>query len=276
METKKIKSSYLNKEVELEESVIYENGAEIRILTHASLERVIYNDENCRDTNVQVHFTSVCSEPNHYAFICRMSDTSGRAVECMGESIPATLTTQIAKNYPVLMAYKRAFDDAAIKFLGLPGTYYSDLQIAENEVQVLQPVEKSVSKKEAVVKKSEEAPASNPQEVSDDFKDEEDAEMMSIHESVEKSDISSIMDDIANVTEAPASSVALPDGITEADFDNTIVTSGKFRASKLSVRQVFEKDPQSIKWVASLKSGGRLVEVCNAMLDVYTPGWRES
>lgn len=46
------------------------------------------------------------------------------------EAEDGTLDTEIAQNYPVLMAHKRSFDDAAIKYLGLEGKVYSDQQIA--------------------------------------------------------------------------------------------------------------------------------------------------
>lgn len=67
---------------------------------------------------------------NHSVYRCVIDDTeTGKHVESIGESVPETLSTEISKNYPTLMAAKRAFDEAAITILRLPGKFYSNEQI---------------------------------------------------------------------------------------------------------------------------------------------------
>lgn len=76
---------------------------------------------------------------NHSVYRCIMEDNeTGRQIECIGESTPETLTTEISRNYPSLMAAKRAFDEAMITILQLPGKFYSNQQIITDA----QPAEK--------------------------------------------------------------------------------------------------------------------------------------
>lgn len=122
------RSEYLNQEVECSEFI--DGNETVTIIPHETLERCVYNSPKCLENGVTVGYTPICVEPLHYAVLCRISDKNGRNVECVGESIETTLKTEIARQYPVLMAVKRAFDDAAIKFLQFPNKAYSDQQIA--------------------------------------------------------------------------------------------------------------------------------------------------
>jgi len=125
----KMHSRYLNRDIELPETNIQSNGEAITIVPHDALEDLIYNSQEASDNNIQVHYTPVVVEPRHYAFMCAINDKFGRRIESIGESLDATLENEISRNYPALMAVKRAFDDAAIKFLGLDGKVYSDQQM---------------------------------------------------------------------------------------------------------------------------------------------------
>lgn len=72
-------------------------------------------------------------EKDHSVYRCIMEDTiSGSRIESVGESTPETLTTKISSDYPSLMAAKRAFDEAMITILRLPGKFYSNQQITEH------------------------------------------------------------------------------------------------------------------------------------------------
>ena len=121
-------------ELELDEALLQtvtSNGEEVRIIPHAVLESLLLNSEKAQTLHTTVHYSQInTNEPRHYAFLCSISDDAGRRVEAIGEALDATLDTEIAQNYPVLMAHKRSFDDAAIKYLGLEGKVYSDQQIA--------------------------------------------------------------------------------------------------------------------------------------------------
>lgn len=125
-------STYLQKEIEVPAQTVLSAGEVVQIIPHDFLENFLNNDEVAREFNITCHYTHIpVMEPRHYVFLCAISDKHGRRVECIGESLDETLTTEIARNYPALMAYKRAFDAAAIKYLGLEGKVYSDQQCAE-------------------------------------------------------------------------------------------------------------------------------------------------
>lgn len=124
-------SKYFDIDIPIPEQTMMSGGEEVRIIPHAILEDILYNSESAISRNVVIHYTPITTnEARHYACLCAISDKFGRRVESVGESLDGTLDTDIARNYPTLMAYKRAFDDAAIKYLGLDGKVYSDQQIA--------------------------------------------------------------------------------------------------------------------------------------------------
>ena len=125
----KVYSNYLGREIELPSFDVLEGDKSIPVVSYNALRAAIYGEKECVEGGVQAHYNSVVTEPGHYAFICVISDDAGRRVEGFGESLPATLDTQIAKNYPSLMASKRAFSDAALLFLGINNAY-SDAQIS--------------------------------------------------------------------------------------------------------------------------------------------------
>lgn len=125
-----LKSSYLGMDIEIPDATTVSGGEEVRIIPHDTLEDVILNSEAAAAKNINVHYNPVITEPGHYAFMCAISDTDGRRIERLGESTLNTLTTDIAKDYPATMAFKRSFDAAAIAYLGLPGKVYSDQQIS--------------------------------------------------------------------------------------------------------------------------------------------------
>ena len=126
----KLTSVYLG-EVEVEVAEIEDGKKKI---PHAFLAELVHNNEICINNKVQYMYREVMlHEPGHYAAICIMSDKGGRRVEAIGESTNNTRSSTIAQNYPLLMAYNRAFDAAAIAFLGFPsGIVYSDSQIPED------------------------------------------------------------------------------------------------------------------------------------------------
>lgn len=109
------------------EMKVESGNEEISIIPHSTLESLIYGIEG-----IEVKYKEIdTKEPGHYAFFCSITDKSRRGVTSIGESCSRTLDTDIGRGYPILMAFKRAFDDAAITFLGLDGKIYSDQQISK-------------------------------------------------------------------------------------------------------------------------------------------------
>ena len=120
----KIKSLYLNEEIEIPLSEFDSDGQRVVVIPYSVLDEVISNNPKCVENEVEAHYTQVQTcIPNHYAFFCRISDNKGRSVEGFGESLPETLLNKIARENPAKMAVKRAFSDAAIKFLRLPKSF---------------------------------------------------------------------------------------------------------------------------------------------------------
>lgn len=129
----KIESRYFGHAIDIDVVESMSNGEMVTIAPHDQLVEVILNTNEAIENNIQAHTTAIITEPGHYAFLCTISDKNGRRVEEIGESTMETLETPIARNYPALMAFKRSFDAAAIRFLGLPGKVYSDQQVSVSD-----------------------------------------------------------------------------------------------------------------------------------------------
>ena len=114
----KVHSKYLNATIEVSTFEAMEDGETVMILSHEALENIIHNNvpaANC----VTYHYEKIHFAPGHCVFSCTMSDKSGRSIQTIGEATAASLETEMAQKYPATMACKRAFDRAAIRFLGL-------------------------------------------------------------------------------------------------------------------------------------------------------------
>ena len=123
-------SRYFGIDIPMPERRLSSNGEDVNIIPHEVLEDFLLNSDKAKEFGVAVHYTTVpTNEPRHYVFICAISDKYGRRAENIGEALDDTLESPISKNYPALMAFKRAFDAAAINYLGLDGKIYSDQQI---------------------------------------------------------------------------------------------------------------------------------------------------
>lgn len=124
----KIFSKTLNEDVEINAS----ETSEGMLLSHDDLLSITFEyPSRFRYQLIPEHISD-----NHSVYRCIMEDNeTGRQIECIGESTPETLTTQISRNYPSLMAAKRAFDEAMITILQLPGKFYSNQQITTDEAK---------------------------------------------------------------------------------------------------------------------------------------------
>ncbi len=120
----KIFSKYLNKEIEVNFWETADTSGTVTIITHDSLEDAILNQAS--DYGVKYDKSLEYVSDTHCVVKCTIADNKGRRIQCFGEAVPATLNTEIALNNPVIMAEKRAFDRAAIRYLNLPGRVYSN------------------------------------------------------------------------------------------------------------------------------------------------------
>ncbi len=120
-----IKSRYLNTNY----SVIARNSQEDNalIIAHESLVDII---DNLIPSTFEIHydFDLVKSDKGHVVVTCTICDKYGRRVKDLGEATYDSLETKIAKSYPCLMAYYRAFDRAVIRYLAFPGKVFSNTE----------------------------------------------------------------------------------------------------------------------------------------------------
>ena len=277
-------SKTLNKSLDVEVQTINEGGNTLNIITHARLEDIIYNDADCIAKNVQVRFTPAVTETDHYCFFCAISDIGGRRCEGFGESTRATLTTEIARNYPALMAQKRAFDDAAMKYLGITDAY-SDQQInvgSSTAAPVQTPAPATVpaaapktapapapatrGRKPAAVKQAAPADAAEPapkkeettQKTSPAPEPEEEvpgmeAELPAVPDFNTEAVEETSSEEVSAAVEEPESVAKdeAPTASTEAgDKFDVPLTCGVHKKSGETIRQVFAHDPESVRWVA--------------------------
>lgn len=261
----KIMFKYLGREIDVNLTEFQDVGEAVTIIPHDVLHDLIYNSEEAAKNNIQVHSAVAVSEPGHYAFYCIINDKNGRRIEGFGESTPGTLTTEIGRNYPALMANKRAFDDAAIKFLGCEGKVYSDQQIDISGQQY------GGYNSDSFADASDDASVPGTGDFSGDISDDI-ASDAADNTAVPSGDISGdISDDITtdssenapaptaqakkndapkaakNSSAAPAADEDDPD---LDEFDTTIIVCGSLKREGLSVRAAYEKKPDAIEWIA--------------------------
>ena len=148
----KIMSNYLGRDIDVSVNEINENGEKIRAITHDSLERII-NDQ-LEDYSPSVEYTEVLVSLQHTVIKCCISDNVGRKITAIGESTPNSLGSSISKSYPALMAYTRAFDRAAIRYLQFPTKMMSCEEL--NCIESTEPISE-ISKDDDCSKKQDEA-----------------------------------------------------------------------------------------------------------------------
>ena len=124
----KIKSTVFDMDFEVKTFESVEDGNTVNIITHEALEDIIHN-QLPEKVGIRYDFTVVSALEAHSVVQCVMSSAEPkRRIVAVGEAVPATLETAISQQYPTTMAWNRAFDRAAIKFLGFEGKVLSNLE----------------------------------------------------------------------------------------------------------------------------------------------------
>lgn len=192
-------SEYMNKNIDFPE-----NGS---LSPHEVLENVI-----CFQTKAQYDFVKFICDNEKVSVKCMIWDESGRRVVGFGEAGKSNLNNEISQKYPIKMAIKRAFDDAAVHFLLLPTKDYKllvdweerhsnqGLQASENGNPGQPPVQTGQTPLQA--------------------------ERPKAHEPADKKN------------QEPAS------------YEKTIVTIGRQKSKNYTVEQLAEVDPESLEYVA--------------------------
>lgn len=179
---------------------------------HEVLENIILYQ---MDANVE--YKALASINGHIAFLCTISH-NGRRTEGVGEVCLETLYNDVAKNYPIRMAAKRAFDYAAVRFLKIPLKEYKILvdweERKERELQQAQEEQETQAKQDT------------PQSSQD----------------------TTNMDNSSNKSSANQHTESRP--APNIDYENVVVTIGRQKGRNWTVAQLAEKDLDSLKYVA--------------------------
>lgn len=246
-----------------------EFGRPIKVIFHDSLQEVIHNE-----AKVKYDFNFVVANPDHTVVVCTMVDGSGRLIREVGEAIPATLDTEIARNYPSLIASQRAFDRAAIRYLDLPGKVFSNMEISiidetmvdmeTGEVADKAPAQKSgiissvvtdddymslgddidvEAEVEADVSVTVETPESAVEDV--DAVAEIDNVVADIEDDVN-------IDGIGDVDSADALPFDVEDEEDADDCSDYVVTmNGKYAGKNKTIAEIYSTDASWIEWIAA-------------------------
>jgi hypothetical protein len=244
-------------------------GRPIKIIHHDSLQDVIHNL-----AKVKYDFNFVSSDTTHCVVICSMADASGRVIREIGESIPATLDTKIAQDYPALIASQRAFDRAAIRYLDLPGKVFSNMEISIIDGNIEETVGEnpvSTTPQSGVISSIVQDDEMMSYDTSEEFAIETDAEVIVKPEMDIETDLPVVANTDINVdidaTSSPVdenvvigdvdveigSSDDLPfDTETEEeDYGNHVITmSGKYSGKNKTVAEIYSTDAGWAEWIA--------------------------
>lgn len=237
-----------------------ENGKVVKIITHDSLEDVIHNQIE----NIDYETIVVSSETDHSVAYCTMSKDN-RKVVAYGETVPATLDNEIARNHPTLIATQRAFDRAAIRFLALPGKVFSNSEIPipteiiaklDDEVETATPVATASVETAGIV---------SSVIVSED--DSDDGMMISDEIIVDDDDEFAEINISENVvTETPANEITdelnITDDTLPFDFEEkkdtleevgsyVITMNGKYSSANKTIKEIYDENPGWIDFVVN-------------------------
>ena len=145
----KVYGIYIDREIEIEE-----REDKMSIIPHKTLEAladefgVIYDFELLLANGYTAAFKCTAE------FTCTTAsgETIKRRAVQIGESSKSNLVTEISKQYPLIMASKRAFDRTMIRLFGFTGGY------SDTEIETSSPVKKTA----AEATKTPSAPAAKP------------------------------------------------------------------------------------------------------------------
>ena len=120
-----IKSKTLDKDIEVEIIEFNTETSAYGVISHESLKKIII------DNKIKYSYKCISSEYSHSVVECTMLSKDGYEITEVGETMSRSLVTPQSKNIPTYMAYKRAFDNAAIVVLGLEDKYVAASSLPE-------------------------------------------------------------------------------------------------------------------------------------------------
>jgi len=221
MSTCKLMSKYLKTEFEIE-TYADENETK-QIISHDSLEDIIHN-RIASEYGLKYKMIPISLSTSHCVFCCSIEDDKGRHIEAIGESLPQTLETEIAKNYPALIASQRGFDRAAIRYLDFPGKTLSNMELALDSAskqfvpQQPQPVASQYSPHQQAPKRPVQQPALHPAQ-----------------QIVQQQQ----QNQMPQQYQQPNTS----------SYGDTIINIGQYRTAPQTIANIYKTNPSYIKWI---------------------------
>lgn len=244
----KIFSMYYKKEFEVD-TVIPDSGDAAAIIPHDAFENIVLNCVPAED-EVRYDFDAMTITDTHSVIRCTITNNRGRRVSAVGESTLDSLDTDISRKYPTTMAANRAFDKAAIAFMGFDSKVISSdgTSIGTTEVDVTnvnveppkeKPTEKPVEKKAAPAKDAAKAAEEKPA--------------------------------TAKNTAAKSAEKKGKEEAALEKFGKVPFTIGTYATKGLTVADVYKEDPTKIAYGADKfkpkdEAGQTLVEACKGYI----------
>lgn len=133
MEDTGVHSNYLNDDFAVRVFPAVDNPS-IKVISHDSLKNLLYNVLVVKYPDLNIKFDTKLefakeTGPNpgdgHFVYSFTIWDIRGRKVTEIGESVPATLESQIARTIPAMTAFHRAMDRAIISYVDFEGKAFS-------------------------------------------------------------------------------------------------------------------------------------------------------
>jgi hypothetical protein len=239
-----------------------EFGRPIKVIFHDSLQEVIHNE-----AKVKYDFNFIVANADHTVVVCTMVDGSGRLIREVGEAVPATLDTEIARNYPSLIASQRAFDRAAIRYLDLPGKVFSNMEISIIDETMVEmdsdTVEEAPAQKSGII--SSVVGEDDFMNLGDEIDVEEDvpAEVTDTETDASVDVVAEIDDVVADVDDVNIDGIgdvdaadALPFDVNDSeeadDCSGYVITmNGKYAGKNKTIAEIYATDASWIEWIAA-------------------------
>ena len=242
-----MQSTYLKKEINLNTAVATTaRGRQNTIVFHHELENLI--NEVLPNAGICIRYDFVVYNNNLDDVVvkCEMWDSQMRRVVTIGEATPSTLNSTIEKAFPTTMAMHRAFDRAAIRFLGLGMHVYSNMEmdpdgpVTTSHTNLVDDTQAGTA---PVLSEKEEAdtpPATQKQ-----------ATNMTKTESTTKVDEAPAVQPVAHPTPATNNSAETEKTVAavEGDDGNVIVTIGKYAKGNKTIAEIFVSDRSWLEYV---------------------------
>lgn len=202
----------------LDKNISFPDSTDSEVQPHQVLMEVIHYE-----LKANVHYALLTDKQN-IGMMCTISDSQGRRVEGLGDAGRRNLKTEISQNYPLKMAAKRAFDNAAVLFLLLPQKEFNRLYDSFEEKE--EERERKRMQKAAESGTQRPARSSRPSEQSPN-----------------------------NASQARQQPVA-------KDFGQVPVTIGRHKHDGLTIAELAKMDIEDLKWIAVYRTNDPRVKEC--------------